>query len=146
MPSTPRTRATTAGAASVLALALAVGLTGCAPPSPKAVTDYSGEPKGVEAPASSAGGAPWAVWLNGGSQFAVTMYGSKKCPPTGTKVAVIGSQQVKITLAADPKGKTCTFGYSPHTTVFQTPSKIDHSYAVRITAQQVKFTLEGLKN
>jgi hypothetical protein len=140
------TRRTRLVASLAVAGAVALGLSACSsgPVSPKAVSDYKGEPKGVDAPASSAGGAPWAAWAQNGSQFTVTLYGSSTCPPIGTKYVVTGKQQLKITLK-DWGKRPCTLDYVPHTTVFSTPKSVDNSLAVRITAQQVAFTLEGNK-
>ncbi len=128
--------------AGLIGLALVAVLAGCAT-STKPVTDYRGEPKGVQAPASSAGGAPFAVWLKGGDEFAVTLYGSVGCPPIASGYRLTGSNRMTIALAPAPK-KHCTFGYTPHTTVFETPNTVDPHLAVRITAQDVIFTLEGL--
>jgi hypothetical protein len=141
-----RTRAPRLVAAAALVATVALGLSACSsgPISPKAVSDYKGEPKGVDAPSSSAGGAPWAAWSQNGAQFTVTLYGSSTCPPVGTKYTVTGKQQLKITLK-DWGKRPCTQDYVPHTTVFSTPKAVDSSLAVRITAQQVAFTLEGKK-
>ena len=125
------------GAVSVIAFA------GCAGASP-VVKDYRGEPKGIEAPASSAGGAPWSAWLDGGKRFTLTVYGSSTCPPAASDLVVRSDNRVQV-LFPDPPKKPCTKDYVPHTTVFDTPGGIDSSKDVTITAQSIRFTLPALK-
>ena len=130
-----------AGALAVVA-AVVLALAGCAA-SDSPITDYRGEPRGVEAPASSAGGAPFAVWLRGGSRFAITLYGSAGCPPVATGYQVTGSNAIQMTVPL-VTNRPCDSGYIPHTTVFPTPSSIDAHRDLTITAQQVRFTLAAM--
>ncbi|MEO6828133.1 MAG: hypothetical protein ABI255_10975 [Microbacteriaceae bacterium] len=116
----------TLAACLALALTAVVALAGCSASDPSPVTDYRGEPHGVAAPPSSAGGAAFAVWLKDGKQFAVTLYGSSTCPPKSSSFRVIGSNKLKLALEPLPD-RPCTMDYVPHTTVFATPS------ALRIT-------------
>jgi hypothetical protein len=143
MTASARSR-TRAFVATALAAAAALALAGCST-STSAVKDYRGEPKGVDAPASSAGGAPFSVWLHGGDQFTVTLYGSSTCPPVATKFKLVGKNQMTITVP-DPaaKNKVCTMDYVPHTTVFDTPNTVDRHRDVKITAQEMTFVLQGL--
>ncbi|WP_022882949.1 YgdI/YgdR family lipoprotein [Gryllotalpicola ginsengisoli] len=141
-PSRSRLLATLAVAAGAVLV-----LAGCgshASVSTKPVESYKGEPKGVEAPASSAGGAPWAVWMTkDGDEFAVVLYGSDKCPPkaTGYKVTAPDEITIKVAKQAD----SCTDGYSPWTTVFDTPSNLDRYVHIQFTAQDTHFYLAPVK-
>jgi hypothetical protein len=129
---------TAAAVLTVLALA------GCTTSSSKPVDDYSGEPKGVQAPASSAGGAAFAVWLKSGAQFAIALYGSSTCPPKVQSVSVVAGNQLKATLEPAPGG-VCTRDYAPHTTVFATPSGITKTTTVSIKLPDSTLTLPGLR-
>lgn len=129
---------------SLLALAAAgLLLSGCAAQasvSPNPMASYRGEPKGVAAPASSAGGAPWAVWMKSdSSEFAVTLYGSAKCPPYATGYKVTAPDEITMKLAPTPSG--CPLGYSPFTTVFQRPKNLDPKVTIQFTAQDTHFYL-----
>ncbi|WP_344791364.1 hypothetical protein [Gryllotalpicola daejeonensis] len=135
-------------ARGLVALA-AVGLllAGCAQQasvSPDPLDHYKGEPKGVDAPASSAGGAPWAVWMKkDGSEFAVTLYGSAECPPYATGYKVTAPDQ--ITMKVKDAGDDCPEGYAPFTTVFQTPNNLDRNVTIQFTAQSTHFYLAPIK-
>ena len=131
-------------AAVLVAGVTALMLAGCAQNSTKPVTDYRGEPKGVEAPASSAGGAPFSVWLKNGDQFTVTFYGSSTCPPVGERFKLTGHNAISITLAKTTK-KACTMDYVPHTTVFTTPNTVDRYSDVSLTGQGMTWVLQALK-
>jgi len=143
MPALRRRFAVCAAALAAAALLLA----GCAQQasvSPDPIAHYRGEPKGVTAPASSAGGAPWAVWMKkDGSEFAVTLYGSPDCPPyaTGYRVTAPDEITMKVKKATD----ACAEGYTPFTTVFQTPSSLDRDVTIQFTAQDVHFYLAPVK-
>jgi hypothetical protein len=133
---------------SLAALAAAgLLLAGCASQasvSSDPLDQYKGEPKGVDAPASSAGGAPWAVWMKkDGSEFAVTLYGSADCPPfaTGYKVTAPDEITMKLKKATD----ACADGYTPFTTVFQTPPSLDREVTIQFTAQNTHFYLSPVK-
>lgn len=130
--------------AAVGLLLAGLALTGCTSASSKPVDDYAGEPKGVDAPASSAGGAAWAVWMKSGDQFAMVLYGSSSCPPKVASVSVTASNQLKATLAPAPGG-ICTRDYVPHTTIFDTPSGVTTSSDVSITLPDTTLTLPGLR-
>ncbi|HWU45892.1 MAG TPA: hypothetical protein VN133_03950 [Humibacter sp.] len=136
-----RSRAVVFGA---VAIGLTIALAGCSTNSTKPVTDYAGEPKGIDAPAASAGGAPFSVWLKNGDQFTITLYGSSVCPPIATKYSLVGKNTMKVTVPQTPTGKKCAMDYTPHTTVFSTPNTIDRHRKVMITAQQMTFTLAPL--
>ncbi|MGN6426372.1 MAG: hypothetical protein ACTHMF_06095 [Leifsonia sp.] len=125
------------------AVALALLLTGCTPSQTKPLEDYAGEPKGVEAPPSSAGGASWATWLQDGDQFGIVLYGSSTCPPKVQSIRVAQSNQVEATLAPAPGG-VCTKDYSPHTTVFATPKGVTITSDVTIVLPSGDLTLPGL--
>ena len=142
----PRRRSRVAVASLVAGLTV-LALAGCAQNSTKPVTDYKGEPKGVEAPASSAGGAPFSVWLKGGDQFTVTLYGSSTCPPVATRFKLTGHNKVELTVPKPgSKGKVCTMDYVPHTTVFATPNTIDRHSDVAVTGQGLTWTLRGMSS
>ncbi|GAB3809176.1 hypothetical protein GCM10028798_36400 [Humibacter antri] len=130
--------------ASAVAGFAVLALAGCAQNSTKPVTDYKGEPKGVEAPASSAGGAPFSVWLKGGDQFTVTLYGSSTCPPVPSRFSLTGHNKVELTMPKAPKNKICTMDYVPHTTVFATPNTVDRHTDVSVTGQGLTWRLTGL--
>jgi hypothetical protein len=136
-----RTRLPFAAAGVVL---VALALTGCSTSSSKPVDEYGGEPKGVDAPPSSAGGAAFAVWLKGGAQFAIALYGSSSCPPKVASVSVAATNQLTATLAPAPGGM-CTRDYVPHTTVFATPSGITTTSDVSIKLPDTTLTLPGLR-
>ena len=121
-----------------------LALAGCSTSSSTPVGDYSGEPKGVEAPASSAGGAAFAVWLKSGRQFAIALYGSSTCPPKVQSVSVMAANQLKATLEPAPGG-VCTRDYVPHTTVFATPSGITRTSTVSIELPDSTLTLPALR-
>lgn len=112
--------------------ALALVLTGCSQSASGPVEHYKGEPKGVEAPARSAGGAVYAVWMEKGARFAITLYGSSSCPPVAATYRVSGANKVKVTLEKPP-ARACTADYAPHTSVFETPSAIRIGTDVAIT-------------
>ncbi|NEN04622.1 hypothetical protein G3T36_01930 [Diaminobutyricibacter tongyongensis] len=126
------------------ALVVLAALAGCSTSMSHPVTDYKGEPKGVVPPASSAGGAAYAVWLKGGAQFAIVLYGSSTCPPTVASVETIASNQLKAT-PAPITGSVCTQDYVPHTTVFATPSSVTTTSDVTIKLPDSTLTLPGLR-
>ena len=128
-----------AGAVIVLA-----ALAGCSTSVSHPVDDYKGEPKGVVPPASSAGGAAYAVWLKSGAQFAIVLYGSSTCPPTVATVETIASNQLKATPAPIGDG-VCTRDYVPHTTVFATPSSVTSTSDVTIKLPDSTLTLPGIR-
>ena len=128
-----------AGAVLVLA-----ALAGCSTSVSHPVDDYKGEPKGVVPPASSAGGAAYAVWLKSGAQFAIVLYGSSTCPPTIATVETVASNQLKAT-PAPITGSVCTQDYVPHTTVFATPSSVTTTSDVTIKLPDSTLTLPGIR-
>jgi hypothetical protein len=128
-----------AGAIVVLA-----ALAGCSTSLFHPVDDYKGEPKGVVPPASSAGGAAYAVWLKGGAQFAIVLYGSSTCPPKVATVESVGSNQLKAT-PAPIQGSVCTSDYVPHTTVFATPGSVTTTSDVTIKLPDSTLTLPGIR-
>lgn len=139
-----RRRLVPALAAFAVAAAFAVLLAGCAGTTgSERVTDYRGEPKGVEAPPSSAGGSPWAAWLEGGDKLAITLYGSSGCPPVVEDLDVTDNE-VDVQVKQYPADRVCTMDYVPHTSVFRTPSELDRGQPVEFTADDVMFTLAPL--
>jgi hypothetical protein len=140
----PRRLARIALASAVAAITV-VALAGCSQNSTKPITDYKGEPKGVSAPPSSAGGAPFSVWLKGGDQFTVTLYGSSTCPPVATRFKLTGHNRMDVTVSTGKK-VACTMDYVPHTTVFATPNTIDRNTDVSITGQGMTWVLGGLSS
>jgi hypothetical protein len=110
-------------ALGIAAVAATLALAGCSAAPAAPADDYKGEPHGVQAPARSAGGAEYAMWLDKGDRFAITLYGSSSCAPIADTMRVTGSNKVKVTLKPTPKG-ACTADYAPHTSVFETPSAI----------------------
>ncbi|MFP3466441.1 hypothetical protein [Leifsonia sp. SIMBA_070] len=126
--------------AVLAALAIVAGLAGCSASPGKPVEDYAGEPKGVPAPASSAGGASWAAWLEDGSQFAIVLYGSSSCPPKVQNVSLTKDDTITATLAPAPGG-ICTRDYVPHTTVFTTPEKLSTTSEVKVVLPDATLTL-----
>lgn len=139
-----RIRARTVAASAVLALA-AIALAGCAQSSTKAVTDYHGDPKGVEVPAGHTGDSPFSVWLKNGDQFAVTLYGSSTCAPVATQISLPSQNHVTVTVPK-PTGQACTMDFVPHTTVFATPSAIDRKSTVTLTGHGATWVLKPLSN
>jgi len=131
-------------AAGLTITVAALALAGCSSTSTTPITNYRGEPKGIEAPPSSAGGAPFSVWLKDGAQFTVTAYGSSTCPPVGTGFTVTGTNKITIDIKTYAKDKICTMDYVPHTTVFATPNEVDPHKDAKITVQDVRFTLRAL--
>lgn len=127
-----------AGAAAVLLLA------GCSGTQVKPVTDYAGEPKGVEAPASSAGGASWATWMQSGKQLGIVLYGSSTCPPTVQSVSVVASNQLQATLAP-ASGGVCTHDLVPHTTVFARPGGVTTSSDLTVKLPDATLTIPALR-
>jgi hypothetical protein len=123
---------------------VALSLAGCSTSSSKPVDEYAGEPKGVEAPASSAGGAAYAVWMKNGGQFAITLYGSSSCPPKIASVSVMSGTRLKATLAPAPGG-VCSRDYAPHTTVFATPSGVTITSDVAVLLPDYTLTLPALR-
>ncbi|WP_344776696.1 hypothetical protein [Gryllotalpicola kribbensis] len=140
----PRPRLMKGFAALAAAGLLLAGCAQQASVSPDPVEHYKGEPKGVTAPASSAGGAPWAVWMDkAGDEFAVTLYGSADCPPYATGYKVTAPDQ--ITMKLKKAAGDCPDGYMPFTTVFQTPPNLDREVTIQFTAQQTHFYLAPIK-
>jgi len=119
-------------ARSAAAIASTLALAGCSAAPTPPVDDYKGEPRGIQAPARSAGGAEYAVWLDKGNRFAITLYGSSSCPPVAATMRVAGANKVKVTLKPTRKGP-CTADYAPHTSVFDTPSALRIGTPVHIT-------------
>lgn len=130
--------------AGSIIVVFALSLVACSGASNKPITDYKGEPKKVDAPPSSSGGAPFSVWMKDGAQFTITLYGSSSCPPTGAALDVTGTNKITVAVADLPKNKACTMDYVPHTTVFATPSAIDPHADVKVTVQDVRFTLQAI--
>ena len=140
MPAARRLASAIAVSAGVVAL-----LAGCAASvSPNPQASYKGEPKGVQASSASAGGAPWAAWMDkSGDEFAVTLYGSAKCPPYAAGYTVNAPDEITMTLT---KGAdACGDGYTPYTTVFQTPRNLDRAVTIQFTAQDTHFYLAPVK-
>lgn len=125
---------------AVAAIAAVIALAGCSAAPGKPVADYSGEPKGVRPPASSAGGASWAAWLQDGAQFAIVLYGSSSCPPKVANIAATGDDTITATLAPAPGG-ICTRDYVPHTTVFTTPDRITKTAQVSVVLPDATLML-----
>lgn len=128
----------------IAAAGVVVALAGCSTNSTHAVSDYRGEPQGVDAGPASAGGAPFSVWLKNGDQFTITLYGSSTCPPVATKFTLIGKNTMTVTVPNPAPNTKCTRDYTPHTTVFNTPNTIDRHSKVTITAQKMTFALAPL--
>lgn len=139
-----RSRLSRAAVTSVVAAVAVLALAGCSQNSTKPVTDYPGEPKGVAAPPSSAGGAPFSVWLKNGDQFTVTLYGSSTCAPVASRFKLTGHNKVVLTVPKPEKNKVCTMDYVPHTTVFATPNTIDRNADVAVTGQGMTWKLAAL--
>lgn len=130
---------------SLVAVAAAVVLlAGCSSTQIKPVSDYAGEPRGVEAPASSAGGASWATWMQSGKQFGIVLYGSSTCPPTVESVKVVASNQLEATLAPAPGG-VCTHDLVPHTTIFATPGGVTTTSDVTVKLPDTTLTIPALR-
>ncbi|ANF31626.1 hypothetical protein A0130_08025 [Leifsonia xyli] len=125
---------------AIAAVVAAASLAGCTGSPNRPVDDYSGEPKGVQPPASSAGGASWAVWLEDGDQLAIVLYGSSTCPPKVQNVTATSSTQITATLAPAPGG-ICTRDFVPHTTVFGTPDRITKTGEVKVVFPDTTLTL-----
>ena len=130
---------------SLVAVAAAVLLlAGCSSAQVKPDSDYAGEPKGVDAPASSAGGASWAAWTQNGKQFGIVLYGSSTCPPTVQSVKVIADNQLEATLSP-ASGGVCTHDLVPHTTVFTTPSSVTTTSDVTVKLPDTTLTIAALR-
>lgn len=132
-------------ALGVAAVAVTLALAGCSTAPAAAVDDYKGEPHGVEAPARSAGGAEYAMWLGKGDRFAITLYGSASCPPVADTMRVTGANKVAVTLKPTPRG-ACTADYAPHTSVFDTPSAIRIGTPVHITIKPAHAKTKDVTN
>lgn len=133
-------RTTTRFLPATAAILVVAALAGCSSAPGKPVEDYAGEPKGIDAPASSAGGASWAAWLDGGERFAIVLYGSSSCPPKVANVSATANDTITATLAPAPGG-ICTRDYVPHTTVFTTPDRIAKSAEVSVVLPDSTLTL-----
>lgn len=107
-------------------------------------SDYAGEPKGVQAPASSAGGASWATWLQNGKQFGIVIYGSSTCPPTVQSVKVIADNQLEATLSP-ASGGICSADLAPHTTVFTRPSGVTTTSDVTVKLPDATLTIPPVR-
>jgi hypothetical protein len=125
---------------AVVAVAALAALTGCTGSPSRPLEDYAGEPKGVQPPASSAGGASWAVWMEDGDRLAIVLYGSSTCPPKVQNVAATGDAEITATLAPAPGG-ICTRDFVPHTTVFGTPDRITKTGEVKVVLPDTTLTL-----
>jgi hypothetical protein len=77
------------------------------------------------------------------SEFAVTLYGSPKCPPYATGYRVTAPDEITMTVKPAPSG--CPQGYSPFTTVFLRPHNLDPAVTIQFTAQDTHFYLAPLK-
>ena len=119
-------------ALGIAAVCVTLTLAACSGAPTAPADDYKGEPRGVQAPARSAGGADYAMWLDKGDRFAITLYGSSSCPPVAATMRVSGANKIQVGLRATPKG-ACTADYAPHTSVFDTPSAIRIGTPVHIT-------------
>ena len=125
---------------AIAAVAAAAALAGCTGSPNRPVEDYAGEPKGVQPPASSAGGASWAVWLADGDQLAIVLYGSSTCPPKVQNVTASSATEITATLAPAPGG-ICTRDFVPHTTVFGTPDRITKTGEVTVVLPDTRLEL-----
>ncbi|MGO4301247.1 hypothetical protein [Leifsonia sp. RAF41] len=125
---------------AIAALATVAVLAGCSTAPSRPLEGYAGEPKGVDAPASSAGGASWTAWLEDGTQFAIVLYGSSTCPPKVQNVAATADDTITATLAPAPGG-ICTHDIVPHTTVFSTPERITKTAEVKVVMPDTTLTL-----
>jgi hypothetical protein len=126
--------------AALAAVAVVAVLAGCGSAPGRPLEDYAGEPKGVDAPASSAGGASWAAWLEDGAQFAIVLYGSSSCPPKVQNINTTADDTITATLAPAPGG-ICTRDYVPHTTVFATPDRVAKGAEVKVVLPDTTLTL-----
>lgn len=127
------------------AIAVTLSLAACSTAPTPPVDDYKGEPRGIQAPARSAGGAEYAVWLDKGDRFAITLYGSSSCPPVAATMRVTGANKVKVTLKPTRKG-ACTADYAPHTSVFNTPSALRIGTPVHISVASTDGTKKDARN
>jgi hypothetical protein len=125
---------------AVAALSVVAALAGCMSAPGRPVEDYAGEPKGVEAPASSAGGSSWAVWMEDGARIAIVLYGSSTCPPKVDHIRSSSATKIAATLAPAPGG-ICTHDYMPHTTVFATPDGTSKTAEVSVELPDQTLTL-----
>lgn len=97
----------------------------------------------MEAPASSAGGASWATWLQGGNQIGIVLYGSSTCPPLVQNLQVVSATALKATLAP-VAGSVCSSDLAPHTTVFATPTGLKGSVTITIRLPDATVVLPPL--
>jgi len=125
---------------AIAALATVAVLAGCSTAASRPLENYAGEPKGVDAPASSAGGASWAAWLEDGTQFAIVLYGSSTCPPKVQNITATADDTITATLAPAPGG-ICTHDIVPHTTVFGAPDRITKTAEVKVVMPDTTLTL-----
>ena len=134
-------------ASAVIVVAAGLALAACSgvgAQSGNAVDNYAGGPKGV----ADRGGSelqPFASWLDGGEQIALTLYGSSGCPPVGDTMRVASSNSLVVSVVPIPPDQACTADYAPHTTVFATPDDVTTSSDVSIRVDDQSITLKAMR-
>ena len=83
--------------------------------------ELRGRSEGCRRPRRKRAGA-LRLWLAGGEQIALTLYGSSGCPPVGDTMRVASSNSLVVSVVPIPPDQACTADYAPHTTVFATPT------------------------
>ncbi|WP_423919600.1 hypothetical protein ACPEEZ_12625 [Frigoribacterium sp. 2-23] len=125
MDSTGRRGRHTTGAvvvAAAIALASAALLTSCTHSGGVIGERYDGAGPGTLGPDGSGDTGPTVGWVDEGSSFFVTTYGSSSCPAAPTGLSVDGDT-LEVTMTQQG-GDVCTADFGPSSYALELPSQV----------------------
>lgn len=133
MAETTHPRRPAAARIALVAVAATFLLGACAQAGPSDAPDAGTAPTGSSSPSVPVGdgaddgaaeGGPSVAWLEEGTSFSLTLFGSSTCPPAVESVEAAGADAVTVRLApADPG--MCTMDYVPSVTEHELPDGVD---------------------
>ena len=134
MAETTHHRRPAAARIALVAVAATFLLGACAQAGPGDAPDAGAAPTGSSSPSvpvdddgtddGAAEGGPSVVWLDEGTSFSLTLFGSSTCPPAVESVEAAGADAVTVRLApADPG--MCTMDYVPAVSEHELPAGVD---------------------
>ena len=130
-----RPAAVRAARLALLAVVATVLLGACAQAGPGDAPEAGAAPTGSSTPSvpvddgdgtddGAAEGGPSVAWLDEGTSFSLTLFGSSTCPPAVESVEAAGADAVTVRLApADPG--MCTMDYVPAVSEHELPAGVD---------------------
>ena len=131
MAETTRPRRPAAARIALVAVAGTFLLSACAQAGPGDAPDAGTAPTGSSSPSvpvedgdGAAEGGPSVVWVEEGTSFSLTLFGSSTCPPAVESVEAAGVDAVTVRLAPPDPGM-CTMDYVPAVSEHELPAGVD---------------------